>query len=477
MITSPAQDSFPKAEINDWVEPRFGHELLSGSTNSMHRTAIKVSNIGKSYRIGVKLEKYHTLRDSLSRAVAAPYHALRDKFSSRSSPTNRASREIFHALQDVSFEVGQGEIVGIIGRNGAGKSTLLKILSRITDPDQGSIEYFGRISSLLEVGTGFHMELSGRENVYLNGAILGMRKSEIDRKFDEIVDFAEMERFIDTPVKHYSSGMQLRLAFAVAAHLEPEILLIDEVLAVGDARFQKKCLSKMKDVGQHGRTVLFVSHNMPAVTRLCNRCLLLEGGRLVKDGPSHEVVSAYLHADSGSTGLREWTDPKTAPAGDIAWLRAVKVHDHQGQVCEAIDIRKPVSVEMTFEVLRDGAVLLPFFMFSNEEDILAFAANDLDPQWRGRPRPRGEYRSAVHIPGNFLAEGSLFVSAGVSSEGPVVQFYEADAVAFHVMDSLDGDSARGDYGGEMQGVVRPMLQWSTQFVATSPRLARLRASR
>jgi lipopolysaccharide transport system ATP-binding protein len=320
------------------------------------------------------------------------------------------------------------------------------------------------------------MELTGRENVYLNGAILGMRKSEIDCKFDEIVDFAEMERFIDTPVKRYSSGMQLRLAFAVAAHLEPEILLVDEVLAVGDARFQKKCLSKMEDVGQHGRTVLFVSHNMPAVTRLCKRCLLLEGGRLVKDGPSHEVVGAYLHADAGTTGAREWRDPATAPAGDIARLRAVKVRDHEGRVCEAIDIRKPVNVEMTFEVTRDGALLLPFFQFYNDEGVLAFEANDLDPNWRGRPRPEGEYKSSVRIPGNLLSEGSLFVTAGLTSEGPTLQFYESDTVAFQVIDSLDGDSARGDYAGHMHGVIRPMLQWSTQFKGKNTRVTRLRAS-
>ena len=442
----------------------------------MSRTAIKVSGVGKSYKIGVRLEKYRTLRDSLSRAVAAPYRALRARLSPAACAAGRGSQEIFHALQDVSFEVTQGEIVGIVGRNGAGKSTLLKILSRITDPDQGSIEYFGRISSLLEVGTGFHMELTGRENVYLNGAILGMRKSEIDRKFDEIVDFAEMERFIDTPVKHYSSGMQLRLAFAVAAHLEPEILLIDEVLAVGDARFQKKCLSKMEDVGQHGRTVLFVSHNMPAVTRLCKRCLLLEGGRLVKDGPSHEVVGAYLHADAGTTAAREWPDPATAPSGGIARLRSVKVRDHEGQVCEAIDIRKPLSVEMTFEVHSDGGVLLPFFQFYNEEGTLAFEANDLDPNWRARPRPQGEYRSTVRIPGNLLAEGSLFVTAGLTSEGATVQFYESDTVAFNVIDSVDGDSARGDYTGHMYGVVRPKLPWSTQFKPKNPRVTRLRAT-
>jgi lipopolysaccharide transport system ATP-binding protein len=440
----------------------------------MSELAIQASEISKIYRIAARVEKYRTLRDSLSRALTAPYRKARAKFFSGCAG-NGASEEIFEALRDVSFEVKQGEVVGLIGRNGAGKSTLLKILSRITEPSRGSVEYFGRIGSLLEVGTGFHMELSGRENVYLNGAILGMKKKEIEQKFDEIVDFAEVERFIDTPVKHYSSGMQMRLAFAVAAHLEPEILLVDEVLAVGDAKFQKKCLNKMQDVSEHGRTILFVSHNMPAVTRLCKRCLLLDHGRLVKDGPSHEVVSAYLHAETGTSAKREWLDPRRAPAGGIARLRGVAVRDHGGKVNEAIDIREPVSVEMTFEVERDGSVLLPFFTFYNEEGVLAFGANDLDPSWRGRRRPPGEYKCSVQSPGNFLAEGTLFVGAGITSEGPTLQFYAGEAVAFHVIDSLDGNSARGDYAGSMTGVVRPMLEWSTEFTPQVARMARRQA--
>ncbi|HZD41150.1 MAG TPA: ABC transporter ATP-binding protein, partial [Terriglobales bacterium] len=256
----------------------------------MKRTAISAQEIGKTYRITAKRESYGTLRDSLSDAVTLPFRKLGSRLGISHNGTRRAQRqgkEIYEALGNVSFEIEEGEVVGIIGRNGAGKSTLLKILSRITEPTAGYVEIHGRVGSLLEVGTGFHMELTGRENVFLYGAILGMKKGEIAKKFDEIVAFAEVERFIDTPVKHYSTGMQLRLAFAVAAHLEPEILLVDEVLAVGDARFQKKCLNKMQDVGHHGRTVLFVSHNLTAVTRLCQRCILLEGGRLVKDGPSH----------------------------------------------------------------------------------------------------------------------------------------------------------------------------------------------
>ena len=262
--------------------------------------------------------------------------------------------ETFWALQDVSFEIKRGEVVDIIGRNGAGKSTLLKILSRITEPTQGYADIYGRVGSLLEVGTGFHHELTGRENIYLNGAILGMKKREIARKFDGIIAFAEVERFIDTPVKHYSSGMYLRLAFAVAAYLEPEILLVDEVLAVGDARFQRKCLNKMQDVGQHGRTVLFVSHNMPAITRLCKRVILLDGGRVLEDGPPYHVVKTYLNSGLGTSAAREWSDLSKAPGNDVMRLRAVRVRTEDGVIADALDIRQPFGIDIEYQELRNS---------------------------------------------------------------------------------------------------------------------------
>nr|NIS42913.1 ABC transporter ATP-binding protein [Desulfuromonadales bacterium] len=268
---------------------------------------------------------------------------------------------VLWALRNITFEVSQGEVLGIIGRNGAGKSTLLKVLARITEPSSGRAEIRGRVSSLLEVGTGFHPELTGRENVYLNGTILGMRKKEVDRKFDEIVDFSGIEKFIDTPVKRYSSGMKVRLAFSVAAHLEPEILIIDEVLAVGDADFQRKCLDTMKRVGGEGRTVLFVSHNMPAVTRLCNRTILLEEGRVAADGPSGAVVTRYLNSGHDSMAVREWPDAHKAPGGKVARLRAVRVKAKDGQMTESVDIRKPFQIEMEYDVLTGGHVLLPHF--------------------------------------------------------------------------------------------------------------------
>ena len=261
----------------------------------MSNVAVRVEGLGKMYRIGGKQERYATLRDTLTDAMAAPFKRARSLLRGEAYGAAGLKEEIW-ALKDVSFEVKHGEVVGIIGRNGAGKSTLLKILSRITEPTEGYAEVYGRVGSLLEVGTGFHPELTGRENIYLNGAILGMSRAEIDRKFDEIVDFAEIERFIDTPVKHYSSGMGLRLGFAVAAHLEPEILIVDEVLAVGDAEFQKKCLGKMSDVAGAGRTVLFVSHNMSAVVGLCTRAFWLDQGVIRYRGNTVSTVQNYLYA-------------------------------------------------------------------------------------------------------------------------------------------------------------------------------------
>ncbi|MFN0086387.1 MAG: ABC transporter ATP-binding protein [Blastocatellia bacterium] len=256
----------------------------------MKEIAIQARGLGKRYRIGGQAEKYRTLRDSFADFLASPLRRISAPFRGRRDD----ERSTFWALDGLSFDIAMGDVVGIIGRNGAGKSTLLKILSRITEPTAGTVEILGRVRSLLEVGTGFHQELSGRENILLNGAILGMRRAEIERKFDEIVSFAEVEKFIDTPVKRYSSGMYLRLAFAVAAHLESEILLVDEVLAVGDAAFQRKCLGKMGEVAEQGRTVLFVSHNMSAVKELCRRGILLDGGRIVFDGDSSPCIAEYL---------------------------------------------------------------------------------------------------------------------------------------------------------------------------------------
>jgi len=433
-------------------------------------TAIKVEKISKCYRIGLKEE----MRDSFAATVFNYFKSpLKNYRKYRSlykfddiqmhAESNEAS-DLIWALTDVSFEVTQGDVLGVIGRNGAGKSTLLKILCRITDPTSGQCEIRGRVSSLLEVGTGFHQELTGRENIYLNGTILGMTKREVDRKFDEIVDFSGVEKFLDTPVKRYSSGMKVRLAFSVAAHLEPEILLIDEVLAVGDVDFQRKCLDKMENIGQQGRTVLFVSHNLPAITRLCKRAILLEEGKLIRDGLAQQVVSAYLNSTFGTTAVHEWTHAENAPSGRVARLLAVRVRKENGEIADTFDIRLPIQIEMEYEVIRSGHVLLPHFGLRNERGISVFVTVDQDAEWRQRSRPKGHYRSTVWIPGNLLAEGTHFVNCHLLTLNPEeLQFSERNIISFNVIDSLDGDSARGDYGQNMPGVVRPLLKWTTHY--------------
>jgi lipopolysaccharide transport system ATP-binding protein len=426
--------------------------------------AITAEGLGKTYLIRHQTgSSYLALRDVLAeRARRAGQRVIHPRGG---STTSDPSREEFWALQDVSFTIRPGERVGIIGRNGAGKSTLLKILSRITDPSAGRLGIRGRVASLLEVGTGFHPELTGRENIYLNGAVLGMSRVDIKRKFDEIVAFAEVEQFLDTPVKRYSSGMYVRLAFAVAAHLEPEILIVDEVLAVGDASFQKKCLGKMEEVGGEGRTVLFVSHNMAAITRLCERVILLDQGHVMADGVPAQVVGEYLRSGMGSTAMREWPELQTAPGNDIVRLRAVRMRDRQGAVADTMDIRESICMEVEYDVLVPGQVIVPHADFVNEEGTTAFVTIDLDPAWHRRPRPVGTFISTVRIPANFLAEGSLVAGIALSTMDPfIVHVHVPDAVAFHVTDALDGDSARGDYGGQMPGVVRPLLAWSDRLV-------------
>jgi lipopolysaccharide transport system ATP-binding protein len=440
---------------------------------SYNDIAIKAKNLSKIYRIGMKENMSDSFGGAIIDCIKSPlknYHKYRSlyKFKDIDFEPNYGQdshpNDIIWALKDVSFKVKIGEVVGIIGRNGAGKSTLLKILSKITDPTKGYAEIRGRVSSLLEVGTGFHPELTGRENIYLNGTILGMSKKEVERKFDEIVMFSGVEKFIDTPVKRYSSGMSVRLAFSVAAHLEPEILIIDEVLAVGDAEFQKKCLNKMENAGQQGRTVLFVSHNMPAIARLCERTILLNEGRVMMDGPSAEIVSNYLTSGLGTMAAREWGESAKAPGSNIVRLRAVRVLSESGRICETINIRNKFIIEMEYDVLSPGHILLPHFGLVNEQGQDVFITVDRDPEWRRRARPAGHYNSKVLIPGNLLAEGMFFVSCYALTLDPdVLQFGEHSTVAFNVVDSHDGDSARGDYVKNMPGVVRPMLDWSTEF--------------
>jgi lipopolysaccharide transport system ATP-binding protein len=417
---------------------------------------VRVENVSKRYRIGALHPAYQTFREALVEAVASRLKRL-----GRGGAGDEAGT--LWALDGVNLEVRRGEILGIVGRNGAGKSTLLKILSRITRPSRGNVEIYGRVGSLLEVGTGFHPDLTGRENIFLNGAVLGMRRAEIREKFDEIVAFSELERFVETPVKFYSSGMYVRLAFSVAAHLEPEILIMDEVLAVGDMAFQQKCLDKMNEVRRQGRTIFFVSHNLPAVTRLCKRAVLLDGGRLVAEGAPQEVVNRYLSGSWKAGAERVWGEEE-APGDAVVRLRGARVLDEGGEPTAAVDVRRPFSVEVTYDVLEDGHALTPALEFLNDEATRVFTTHDTGEAWRRRPRPRGRYASAVRVPGNLLGEGTLIAHVSVMSHFPstILHARAKNAVAFQVLDEPGGVSARGDYVGPMPGVVRPLLEWDTR---------------
>jgi lipopolysaccharide transport system ATP-binding protein len=419
----------------------------------MQQHAIQIENVSKRYRIGGVHPGYMTFREMLGDAIGAPLRRLRG---------SNGDHQMLWALREVNLEVQQGELLGIIGHNGAGKSTLLKILSRITRPTQGRVELVGRVGSLLEVGTGFHPDLTGRENVYLSGALLGMRRVEIERKFDQIIAFAEMEKFIETAVKFYSSGMYVRLAFSVAAHLEPEILIMDEVLAVGDAAFQQKCLDKMHEIRRDGRTILFVSHNMPAITRLCKRAILMESGRIVAEGEPHTVVNRYLSSNWKAGAQREWLDDLEAPGDAVVRLRHVGVYDESGEPTTAVSIHRPFRIEVSYEVKEAGHVLLPVVELCNEEGTEVFSTHDTREEWRRRERPVGRHTSAVIVPGNLLAEGSLVAHVSVMSQFPatILHIRETNAVAFQVVETDEGDSARGDYVGPMPGVVRPLLEWT-----------------
>jgi lipopolysaccharide transport system ATP-binding protein len=406
---------------------------------------IEVENLSKLYYLGGKMS--NSLRDAIS------------------SFGKRQEKQELWALRDVSFDVSQGETLGIIGRNGAGKSTLLKILSRVTKPTNGSATLRGRVGSLLEVGTGFHAELSGRENIFLNGAILGMRRAEIAKKFDEIVAFAEVERFIDTPVKHYSSGMFMRLAFAVAAHLETEILIVDEVLAVGDVSFQKKCLGKMEDIRSQGRTVLFVSHETSAVTRICSRAIALNQGKVELQGTAIEVVRDYLNSTWSVESERDFSSEANPPQSEFVKLKNVRVIDEDYQTSGSHDIRRKIGLQATYEVIKSGQILLPNFQLYNQDRVQVFTVQDVSKDWQRREKGKGIYTSTVWIPENFMAEGTFYLNFAIVTYLPAmnIHFNALDVVSFDVVDAMTGDTARGDFAGRMDGIVRPILDWETEF--------------
>lgn len=411
--------------------------------------AVRVENLSKVYSLGGA--RHNSLRDALAGFLR--------------QPSLRSGKDKLFALQDVSFDVNEGETLGIIGNNGAGKSTLLKILSRITKPTSGTAELRGRVGSLLEVGTGFHNELSGRENVFLNGAILGMSRAEIEKNFDEIVAFAEVEKFLDTPVKHYSSGMYMRLAFSIAAHLEPEILILDEVLAVGDVDFQHKCLDKMQAIMREGRTILFVSHNMSAITRLCSRAVVLKKGRVVREGAAQTVVNEYLGADWGVAAEKVWENENEAPQNEVVRLKSVRVVDESGRTAQSFDITKRIGLEATYEVLQGGQILITAFHIHGQDRQYLFGLQDVMSDWQRRARETGVYTSTVWVPGNFFNEGGFVVDAAISSHYPAtrVHIHEREVIGFEVIDNLLGKTTRGDYQGTFQGFIRPDFEWQTEL--------------
>ncbi len=422
----------------------------------MNDIVIRVENLGKRYRIGTAANSYRTLRDGIVDTFARLTPG-RGNLANRPNAAN-----LIWALKDISFEVPRGKVLGIVGRNGAGKSTLLKILSRVTEPTTGQAEIRGRVGSLLEVGTGFHPELTGRENIYLNGAILGMKRTEIERKYDEIVEFSEVAQFIDTPVKRYSSGMYLRLAFAVAAHLEPEILVVDEVLAVGDAEFQRKCMGKMSDVAQAGRTVLFVSHNISAILRLTEETIVLDKGKLVYQAPTPQAVDYYMAAGFTGAGERLW-QPEEIPTESAPFCPlALRLRDRRGQVADTLRSTEPFSLELDYELaqpitgLRVGVYLLTM---RGEYVFTSFDTDDPQQFDQYGTRPAGRYRSRCTVPADLLNEGRYVLAVNASAFRIKRFFWDDHALAF----SVDATGAPGKHWPEPRlGPIRPALDWKIE---------------
>jgi lipopolysaccharide transport system ATP-binding protein len=417
----------------------------------MSDIVINAEKLGKKYVIGHQAERggYTALRDVLMQNARTLWSKTKDLATGKPIIQGDTMEEVW-ALKDVSIEIGRGEAVGIIGHNGAGKSTLLKILSRITEPSTGRVTIKGRVASLLEVGTGFHPELTGRENIYLNGAILGMTREEIKLKFDEIVAFAEVEKYLDTPVKRYSSGMYVRLAFAVAAHLEPEILLVDEVLAVGDAAFQRKCLGKMGDVAKGGRTVLFVSHNMAAIKSLCSRAILFEKGQIGNEGEAGRVVSDYLQDGTLSLMEQVWDDPAIAPGNDKVRLHRVHVTPLDQRPGEPITIETPLQLVFEFWNNLPDALLNLSVVLYNVEGICI-----LNTGSQAKSCPRGLVCGSFVIPGNFLNDDTYTVRLLIVKDTSVALIDVHNVLVFEVQDI----ERRGNWYGKWVGAVRPRFDW------------------
>lgn len=431
-------------------------------------TAIEFNNISKQYRLG--LVSTNTLSHDLKRWYAMNIQGKDDPYLKIGEVNDRAHRgesEYVWALKDINFKVEQGDVLGIIGKNGAGKSTLLKILSKVTAPTTGTIKARGRIASLLEVGTGFHPEMTGRENIYLNGAILGMTKAEINRKLDEIVDFSGVERYIDTPVKRYSSGMMVRLGFAVAAHLDPEILVVDEVLAVGDAEFQKKAIGKMQDIskGGQGRTVLFVSHNMAAVGDLCKKAIILSNGSVSNTGNVKEIIDIYMSSVNNIELSRTWSDMNYAPGNDIIRLKKVCSVDFQCKQVQYSLTSEKIGIYIEYEVLKNTSYFTHGINVYTTSDLHLLSSHDNNVYQNDSIVEKGEYKTVVWIPSNLLQSGDYLVSFAFMRYNPFNVLLTTDnLLRIQIVDTMKSSSRPENVNEYIPGLIRPKLFWDERII-------------
>ena len=424
------------------------------------KPAIEIRNLGKEYTL-TSAQPYISLRDVISGSMKNIIKAIK-----KPAYRQAGKKEKFWALENINADIMPGERVGIIGKNGAGKSTLLKIISRITPPTTGEAIIRGRVGSLLEVGTGFHPELTGRENIYLNGSILGLKRAEITKQLDEIIDFSGVEKFIDTPLKHYSSGMQLRLAFSVAAHLEPEILLIDEVLAVGDIEFQKKCLGKMEEVSKNDwRTILFVSHNMDTIRKFCSSTILLHSGKLISKGETGHIINEYVAGHLQTNAEIDWID------GIISYNKELKLHkaflhNQINIIATRFDTTDTIGLTFEYEVLNGSTQFTHGINLYNQEDQHIFSSHDVTSDISNLKKEKGNYKATAWIPGNLLPEGIYHLSVALFNPNPVDIFlHEEKILSFEIYTDFGKLNARGNYADHFPGIIRPLINWEAKKIS------------